>query len=268
MSEEFNKEIATFSLPVPDKSTLTEQDKDLLQLAMDTDHGTPLFKIRHFVGDSQVTKYAKYKQLLIEIRAREEMIEQTLVALEKNKYSIEESKELLETETSPAKIKRLHLELSNNINDMAKTKRRLNMMYTERGHFLTALKEMYANGDAYLEDGTDLKDAINDPVLSEELEARHWTYRLGKQAALDLIAYGNIGTGNLEAISQMTEEQAVKTLQLAMTYSHSVKTSLGIMEKTIIEAIDSGQIPSTLRIDNQKLPKALEEQSNKKQIGS
>ena len=266
MSEEFSKEISAITLPVPDKTNLTEQDKDLLQLAMDTDHGTPLFKIRHFVGDSQVTKYAKYNQLLLEIRAREEMIEQTLVAYEKNKFVIEETKEFLEIETSPARIKKLHLELANNINDMAKTERRLNMMYTERGHFLTALKEMYENGDAYLENGMDLKDAIKDPELSEELEARHWTYRLGKQAALDLIAYGNIGTGNLEAISQMNEQQAVETLQLAMTYSHSVKNALGLMEKTIIEAIESGQISSTLKIDNQELPKELKSSTDTKQI--
>jgi len=254
------------ALPISDKSQLSSEDKELLQLAMETEHGTPLFKIRHFVGDAQITKYAKYKQLLLEIRAREEMIEQTLVTLEKNKAMIEEARETLEVETSKARIKRAQLEIASNTNDLLKTERRLKLMYTERQHYMTALKEMYENGEAYLADGTDLKDAIQDPILSEELESRHWTYRLGKQAALDLIAYGHIGTGNLEAISQMTEDQAVGALQLAMAYSHSVKTALGTMEKSIIEAIESGQIPATLKIETQALPKALEDRSLNKEI--
>ena len=70
-----------------DKSGLSERNLELLQLAVDTDHGTPLFKIRHFVGDAQITSYAKYKQILLELRAREEIIEQTLVTIEKNKAS-------------------------------------------------------------------------------------------------------------------------------------------------------------------------------------
>jgi hypothetical protein len=51
-----------------------------------------------------------------------------------------------------------------------------------------------------------------------------------------------------------------------MTYSHSVKNALGLMEKTIIEAIESGQISSTLKIDNQELPKELKSSTDTKQI--
>jgi len=258
MSQEKNEPI-NYSLPTSDKASLTERDKGLLELAMATEHGTPLFKIRHFVGDAQVTKYAKYKQLLLEIRAREEMIEQTLVAIERNSLLIEEAKELLDSETSSARIRKAKLDIASNTNDMAKTERRLAMMYSERSSYMTALKEMYDTGEAYLDDGTDLRDAMADPVLSELLESEHWTYRLGKQAALDLIAYGHIGAGNLEAISQMNESQAVKALQLAMTYSHSVKSALGTMEQSIVEAIERGQVPATLKIETQRLPDSLAE---------
>jgi hypothetical protein len=122
---------------------------------------------------------------------------------------------------------------------------------------------MYHTGEAYLEDGTDLKLSLSDPELAERLEAEHWVYRLGKQAALDLIAYGHIGTGNLEAITMLDEEAAAKTLEIAMTYSHSMKKALGTMEQTIIEAIESGNIGTTsIKIENQKLSKHLEIESN------
>lgn len=251
-------EIVPLPLPMTDTSTLSEKEKSVLDLAMQVEHGTPMFKIRHFVGDAQITRYAKYKQLLLEIRAREEVIEQTLVTLEKNKAHIEEVKEMIEHSKSTATRKKLEWDLTSHINDVAKTERRLAMAYKERGYFLKALTEMYETGEAYLEDGTDLHKAMTDERLIEQLEAEHWTYRLGKQAALDLIAYGHIGTGNLEAISMMTEEQAVRTLQLAMTYSHSVKKALGTMEQTIIDAIENGQINSTTKIENQETPKELE----------
>ena len=260
MSDEKNLPDTVVPMPMPmtDTSMLSENEKSLLQLAMATDHGTPLFKIRHFVGDAQITRYAKYKQLMLELRSREEIIEQTLVTLEKNKAHIEEVEEMILQTTSAATRKKLEWDLTSHINDVAKTQRRLQMAYRERGHFLEILKEMYANGEAYLEDGTDMRKALIDDELGERLEAEHWTYRLGKQAALDLIAYGHIGTGNLEAISMMSEDQAVKTLQLAMTYSHSVKKALGTMEQTIIQAIESGHVNTTTKIENQETPKELE----------
>lgn len=251
------KTVVPMPMPMTDTSMLSENDKQLLELALATDHGTPLFKIRHFVGDAQITRYAKYKQLMLELRSREEIIEQTLVTLEKNKAHIEEVKEMIENAPTAAAAKKLQWDLTSHVNDVAKTERRLQMAYRERGHFLKILNEMYASGEAYLADGTDMRKALIDEDLQEELEAEHWTYRLGKQAALDLIAYGHIGTGNLEAISMMSESQAVKTLQLAMTYSHAVKKELGIMESTIIDAIESGRINSTTDIEKQQTPKEL-----------
>lgn len=250
--------IVPMPMPMTDTSMLSETEKDLLTLAMATDHGTPLFKIRHFVGDAQITRYAKYKQLMLELRSREEIIEQTLVTIEKNKAHIEEVKELIADAPTEAAARKLHWDLTSHVNDLAKTQRRLQMAYRERGHFFEVLREMYESGEAYLEDGTDMRQAMVDDELAERLEAEHWTYRLGKQAALDLIAYGHIGTGNLEAISMMSEAQAVKTLQLAMTYSHTVKKELGLMEQTIIEAIESGRVNRTIDIEKQETPKELE----------
>jgi hypothetical protein len=258
-----NNEITPLPMPLTDVSNLTETQRDLLHLALQTDHGTPLFKIRHFVGDAQITRYAKYKQLMLELRSREEVIEQTLVQLEKNKAHVEEVKERLLTTESEATKKSLMWDLTSHINDIAKTERRLKMAYTERGHFFIALEEMYRTGEAYLEDGTDLKLSLSDPELAERLEAEHWIYRLGKQAALDLISSGHIGTGNLEAITMLDEEAAAKTLEIAITYSHNMKTALGTMEQTIIEAIESGKIGNkSIKIENQKLSKHLEIESN------
>lgn len=257
VNEEENQ-LALPNMPLTDRSVLSARENSLLDLAMDIEHGTPLFKIRHFVGDAQITRYAKFKQLLLEIRAREEIIEQTLVTLQKNKFRVEELKEQLESAPTPATRASAEWELASQINDVAKTERRLKMAYRERGLFIKALDEMYKNGTAYLADGTDLAEAVRDDDLSEQLEAEHWVYRLGKQAALDIIAYGHIGTGNLEAISMMDETQAVETLRLALAYSHGVKTALGTMEASVLEQIESGKIAKTTKIENMETPKEIE----------
>lgn len=82
-----NHPVVPMPMPMTDTSTLSARERELLELSLATDYGTPLYKIRHFVGDAQITRYAKYKQLMLELRAREEIIEQTLVTIEKKQGS-------------------------------------------------------------------------------------------------------------------------------------------------------------------------------------
>lgn len=237
--------------PMTDRSMLSEREKDMLQFAATVDHGTPMFKIRHFVGDAQVTAYAKYKQLLLELRTREELIETMIMSLAKLEAEVAIIEQDYERVSDGEKTV-IIWDIRSKQNEALKVKRRLDLAYEERGKYLDAIQEMYASGDAYLEDGTDMREVVLDPVLSEEMERNHWVYRLGKQAALDMISYGHIGTGNLEAISMMDEKTAAETLRLAITYSHSVKTALGKMEQGILESMSRGEIPPTMKIENHK----------------
>lgn len=242
--------------PMTDRSMLSEREKDLVQFAVALEHNSPMFKIRHFVGDAQVTSYAKYKQLMLEIRTREELIE----TMEMSVAKLEAEAALLEEdyERADERYKKVLIwDLKTKQNEALKTKRRLESAYDERSKYLLAVQEMYASGEAFLEDGTDLREVVLDPVRSEEMERNHWVYRLGKQAALDMISYGHIGTGNLEAISMMDERTATETLHLAITYSHGVKTALGKMEQGIIEAINRGEVAQTMKIENHKQPNQL-----------
>jgi hypothetical protein len=242
--------------PMTDRSMLSEREKDLVQFAVALEHNSPMFKIRHFVGDAQVTPYAKYKQLMLEIRTREELIE----TMEMSVAKLEAEAALLEEdyERADERYKKVLIwDLKTKQNEALKTKRRLESAYDERSKYLLAVQEMYASGEAFLEDGTDLREVVLDPVRSEEMERNHWVYRLGKQAALDMISYGHIGTGNLEAISMMDERTATETLHLAITYSHGVKTALGKMEQGIIEAINRGEVAQTMKIENHKQPNQL-----------
>lgn len=58
-----------------DKSKLTEQDVEEIRSAINLYWAQPKFKAEHFVGNSQIHPYAKYKQFLLELKSREEVCE-------------------------------------------------------------------------------------------------------------------------------------------------------------------------------------------------
>jgi hypothetical protein len=221
------------------RENLTETQTKQLDLALELEYGQPYFKVKHFIGNAQVSAYAKYKQFLLELRSREEVIENFLMNIAKQEAQIEIIEEELKIETSPARVKLKEFELITNKNDLVKIHRRLKQAYEDRQNFLDALEDMYKTGEAYLPDGTDLADAVKDPKLSHELEAKHWQQRLGKQAALDIIAMGRIGTGNMEAISQMDEEDAVSALTIAMDWSTRVNKALSQIENNVVQEIEA-----------------------------
>lgn len=221
----------------PDHSTLDEGKKKLLDFALSYDHGTPYFKVKHFVGDAQVTAYAKYKQFILELRTREEIIENFLMNIAKQEATIEVTYEELREQNTPARVKLKEFELITNKNDLNKLHRRLEQAYRERDHFFNAIQEMYDTGEAYLPDGTDLKDAINDPVKDYALEAEHWRYRLGKQAALDILSTGKIGSGNMDAISMMNEEDAVSSLNIALNWAIRVENAMGQLHTSALKSL-------------------------------
>lgn len=220
------------------RDDLSEEEKSHIDLALELDHGQPYFKVKHFIGDAQVTAYAKYKQLMLELRSREEIIENFLMNIAKQEATIEVIEEEIKEITSPAKLKLKEFELITNKNDLIKIHRRLKQAYEDRQNFLNAINDMYITGEAILPDGTDLKDAVRDPVKSHQLETEHWKARLGKQAALDIIAMGRIGTGNMEAISMMQEEDAVAALNVALDWSTRVNSAIGQIENETVKRLE------------------------------
>ena len=61
---------------------------------------------------------------------------------------------------------------------------------------------------------------------NEEEERKYWIARMGKQAALDLMANGRVGTGNLDSIAMMKQEDQIAILDVASQYSCLMKLSM------------------------------------------
>jgi hypothetical protein len=89
--------------------------------------------------------------------------------------------------------------------------------------------------------------------LNEDEEKKYWIARMGKQAALDIIAFGRVGSGNMDSIAMMPQEDQLNTLQLAVQYSGLINAGL---HKVSIEAQKT--VDTYLADNNTTIPKLLD----------
>ena len=58
------------------------------------------------------------------------------------------------------------------------------------------------------------------PIEDDETEERvYWISRMGKQAAVDILSSGRIGSGNMDSILMMDEEDQLEVMQTAVKYA-------------------------------------------------
>lgn len=220
---------------------LTGSQKELAEFAMSYDHSQSAFKTEHFVGNAQITPYQKYKQFLLELRAREESIEMMVIQLEIKRAEVDVELELGEKSDLPAYRRLCSMKARDKEREVLLTERRLKQAIFERDQYVKLLEDMYTSGEAYLPDGTDLKDAITDPYMDAQLERDHWISRLSKQASLDLLSYGQIQTGNMEAITMLSDVDAAEVINVSIGYSNRLKNELINVEQRVLSEIkDSG----------------------------
>lgn len=200
---------------ITDTKKLTEDHKDYIVMAMNRQNVVPEFKIKNFIGNAQITPYAKIKQYLLELNTREAAVEQMEYEVEKINLQIEYENELSLNEDSPAKKKLHMLEVQKFEQMKLKSLSRLRDAYHERASYLKLIDEFNNSPEGYLPDGRRIIDYVDDPEVSEELEKQHWTARLARQTAMDMIAYGRAGVGNMEAVYMLEPDQQVDVLQLA-----------------------------------------------------
>ena len=196
-----------------------EMSKKLLDIAEGVSFALPKYKAENFVGGAQITPYAKLKQWLLELRGREDIVEHLEYTVKKQELEIqiqEESKEFL---TDPKRKQLVDLTIADMKIDLRKFQRNLRDAHVERQGFIDLIKEFLESDDAKLPDGTLLLDVIGNKELEHKYEHEYWTVRMAKQAMLDMVAYGRIGTGNLDSILMMGPEQQKQVLSLASSYT-------------------------------------------------
>tara|TARA_B110000977_G_scaffold100247_1_gene131556 strand:+ start:2164 stop:3024 length:861 start_codon:yes stop_codon:yes gene_type:complete len=208
-----------------DVSMLSEVEQDAIKYAINKEWTNPKYKLRWFVGQAQITPYSKLRQYLLEIKSKEESIENIEYEIAKYDVEVRRFKRMAEEAHDDLDRELASVESWNSERNHIMSKRRLQDWYLERQHLLDLLQEFLDSDEAQLPDGTGrtYMDVLN--TDEEDLyEAQYWTNRLAKQAATDMIFYGRIGTGNMDAILSVGSEQQAEILSLTMNYSTQLQS--------------------------------------------
>ena len=192
---------------------LSETQRGLIDYALDTKQNIQLFKQKHFVGQGQITPYGAIKQYLLELRTRESAIHDMEYHLSIIDLEIAELEDKLSATDSAFEKRRCEIEIKYRKGKRAGFVHNIRNNRLERKQYVEAVEEL--NAQYKLENGMTLLEALRDPETSETLERDYWVKRMGKQAAMDMIAYGRVGAGNMDSLTMLSKEDQRKALELA-----------------------------------------------------
>jgi hypothetical protein len=200
-----------------DTSMLTTDQAELIAYSLGREWQMPTFKAKHFVGNAQIHPYSKLKQYLLEINSRESALERMIFDYKKIDLALRRAEHKI-TITEGFDREEAEIERDEELRKKKSTLHKLKDLYNERQVFLDLVEEFNNSEEGRMKDGTLIMDAIKDRNKEEELERDYWTLRLAKQSACDMIAYGRIGVGNMEAVSMLDARQQEEVFQLAADY--------------------------------------------------
>ena len=200
-------------------------------------------QIKNFVVNSHVTDSRKLRQVMTEISTRNHERKKLLLDIERKKVSIEALEAKLETVEDPFDKKMMEIDLEEWHLDIGRFKIALRQHDNEMEAFMTWVEKKYGTFE-------ELKKAA---VYNEEEERKYWIARMGKQAAMDIISYGRIGSGNMTTIMDMPEEDQVETLGVAVQYSGMIGGGIDKLNKMI-----APKLQAQLAQDGIVMPKLLE----------
>jgi hypothetical protein len=203
-----------------DVSKLTEFDINVIKTSLNKDWHLPTYKMRWFQGQAQITKWAKYRQFLLELRNTEEAIETLEYDIEKGQAECVGWQHAVDTSRNPGEVAMAKVELKRTTRQIARSTRMLDDIKLTRHYYLDLIREFLDSPEGLIPDGSGRKwDAIVHSDEQDMYEKQIWTNRLAKQAACDIMFYGRIGIGNMDAILQMPEDQQAETFVLATDYA-------------------------------------------------
>ena len=194
--------------------------EEIKEIAIRVSLGMSKNQILDYVIKSHVTEDRQLKQVLLEIENRSHQYEKMLldektgdIRLRRDKATLErlqaEGGDPFEIEFAAAEVEFAEL-------DKEMWNRRKGQAEYELQVFLDYVKDK----------GLTKQDLLDAVEWDEEDERKYWIARLGKQAALDIMANGRVGVGNMDSIAMMKEEDQVGILDVASQYACLMNISM------------------------------------------
>lgn len=228
-----------------------DYDLDIIRSSIVANMGMTEYQCQQFVTNSQLTPYKMVRQALLEIETRYHAYSEIRTSLRKNEIYRKKLQMQIDATVDELDKELLQIDLEKMDYDITIYQRKFAQSEGEMKAFIDVVKK-------YAKDDQELAPYL---VLNEEEEKKYWIARMGKQAALDILAFGRIGSGNMDSIAMMPQEDQLNTLELAVQYSGLInaglhKVSLGVQE----------QVNQYLEQTNTTIPQLLDNVYNAKSL--
>ena len=218
-------------------------DTQLIEFANnEVDSSVPKFKLKHFVGGAQLTPFHNLKQLFLELKIRQDSFLHIEWEIARKKMEEMVEREKLANSTNDIEKQYIEIDLLNIVKDKKRHEDAQVGALKEKDAILELIRELCDGPQGTLPDGTKLMDVFGNKELEEELERQHWVTRLAKQASMEMLAYGKIGTGNMDAIAMMAPKEIAQCLQLTSDYTVRVGTGMGLLTDKSVNDLKLGYV--------------------------
>jgi len=170
------------------------------------------FQCDYFVSGSHPTLYRQVRQTLLEINTRKHSLDKLIISKRKLEVEMKRQQDKISNCEDLYDKQILEIELDDMKIDMGVYEKKIEQAHIEMRYFLDFVKGV-------CEKEEDTQKFFD---LDAEEEKKYWIARMAKQSSVDLISSGRLGSGNIDSILMMSEEDQVATLQLALNYAGAI----------------------------------------------
>lgn len=185
------------------------------------------FQSRYFVVNSQVTNYRRVRQALLEIETRiaaKKQIERSRRKTEVQKMILQRD---LASEADLLKRELILVDIDQCDYDLSVYDKKYRVCLEELEKFAQIVKDIVPD-----------VETLDTYKEHNEIEERnYWIARMAKQATMDLMTIGRIGSGNLDSIAMMPIEDQQETIKAALKYNGLLTKGISAIEKTAVEEL-------------------------------
>jgi hypothetical protein len=194
--------------------------KTILENAVKFSTGQTDYQNENFVMNSHVTKYRQVRQALLEIENRYHGIRKIKLDVRRDEIKIKALQRDLEKCEDELEAELIRIDIEDLESDNEIRKRKLHRQEQEIDVFVKRVQDSVENEE-------DIQRYFDqDP----EEERKYWIARMGKQAAMDILSFGRISTGNLDSIAMLPEEEQLQILSIGFQYSNLLGGQLAKIE--------------------------------------
>jgi len=222
----------------------TDEEK-ILETALQFDNGQSNYSSINFVQKTGLTSYKKIHQSFMELETRYHAYKSIVRNLREAEVRVKILERDINKEQDDLEKELLIIKYDDLVYDVTVFKRKMKQCERELRIYLELLEK------------TKEKDLTEYLIEDETEERKYWMARMSKQAAMDIVAYGRIGSGNMDSILLMPEEDQLETLKGALHFSGLLTNTIGQINKQIEGEINSNEALSGLQMpqltDSKKL---------------